>query len=148
MATLGVALQVPAPASTLEAAHATELRAHHARPDAIPFPETNPCSLVKTLLGTMLFFDARLSRAGIVRCASWQEPLLDWEAPVTRLVGDARKRLGRNGSSTLDHARAQRPFRNRRAKELEEQAGGQIRADVEMNTSMEALIERIAGVSE
>lgn len=48
------------------------------RPDAIPFPETNPYSQAKAELGRALFFDPILSRDETRACATCHLPSLDW----------------------------------------------------------------------
>lgn len=96
----------------------------------------------------MLFVDPRLSRAENTSCASCHNPSFDWESPVARPVGDANTPLGRNSPSTLDHAWVQRLFWDGRARALVEQVAGAITADVEINLSMAAVVERIGRVPE
>ena len=47
---------------------ALTVRAKYRRPDRVPFPDHNPYSEAKALLGKTLFFDPRLSKSNIMSC--------------------------------------------------------------------------------
>ena len=66
----------PAQAASVELS--PELKAKYRRPDAIPFPKSNPFDAAKAELGKHLFFDPRLSSSGSVSCASCHNPSFDW----------------------------------------------------------------------
>src|SRR5262249_29441417 len=47
-----------------------EMRTSYKRPTTIPFPEDNPYTVQKNILGKKLYFDSRLSRGKLLSCAS------------------------------------------------------------------------------
>lgn len=119
------------------------------RPLAIPFPKEAPYDPRIAGLGKMLFFDPRLSGAQNISCASCHNPSFGWEAPVDRAVGAANQPLGRSAPSTMNLAWAgPLLFWDGRAHGLEEQAGGPITADAEMNSSFDQIRLRLGQIPE
>jgi len=119
------------------------LKRSYQRPDSIPFPSDNPYTAEKAQLGKMLFFDQRLSRNCNMTCATCHNPSMGWEDGVPRAVGDINKTLGRHTPTILNMAWGKDFFWDGRAATLEQQARGPIEADVEMNTPMSLVIERL-----
>jgi cytochrome c peroxidase len=125
-----------------------ELKAQYRRPDAIPFPKSNPYTVEKATLGKKLFFDTRLSAANLLSCASCHNPAYGWGDGQPRGVGHNMKTLGRRSPSIVNAAFGEIFMWDGRAATLEEQALGPIRADVEMNLPVEQLMEKLAGIPE
>lgn len=123
------------------------LKAQYKRPNTIPFPADNPYSAAKAQLGKMLFFDQRLSRHFNLSCASCHNPSMGWEDGVAGATGDQNTQLGRNSPTILNMAWGDKFFWDGRAENLEAQAIGPIEADVEMNTPIELVIERLEQVN-
>ena len=116
------------------------------RPDHIPFPASNPYSASKAALGKMLFFDPRLSKNRNLTCASCHNPSFGWEDATKAAVGSQNTQLGRHSPTIINVAWGNAFFWDGRAKTLEEQAQGPIEAAVEMNISMEEVVERLSAV--
>ncbi len=116
------------------------------RPDNIPFPETNPYSASKAALGKMLFFDPRLSKNRNLTCSSCHNPSFGWEDATKTAVGSQNTQLGRHSPTIINVAWGLDFFWDGRAKTLEEQAQGPIEAAVEMNISMEEVVQRLSDV--
>lgn len=68
-----------------------KVRASYRRPDAVPFPSSNPYSKAKSDLGEMLFFDPLLSRSKTHSCASCHNPALSWADGLPRAIGEDPK---------------------------------------------------------
>ena len=119
------------------------------RPLSIPFPKDAPYDPRIAGLGKMLFFDPRLSGAQNISCASCHNPSFGWEAPLDRAVGAGNFPLGRSAPSTLNLAwEGPLFFWDGRAHGLEDQAGGPITADAEMNSSFDQIRLRLGQVPE
>ncbi|CAH0537251.1 hypothetical protein VMF7928_01015 [Vibrio marisflavi CECT 7928] len=56
----------------------SELKEEYIRPESIPFPEDNPYSEAKLVLGKALYFDPRLSDSGTQSCATCHNPSFSW----------------------------------------------------------------------
>lgn len=119
------------------------LKHQYKRPDLVPFPKGNAYSAAKAQLGKMLFFDQRLSRHFNLTCASCHNPSLGWEDGVAQATGDQNTLLARNSPSILNVAWGKEFFWDGRATSLEEQAKGPIEAEVEMNTPLPMVIQRL-----
>ena len=123
-------------------------KARYVRPTAIPFPAANAFSAERAELGKALFFDPRLSRSGIVSCATCHNPAFGWSDGQPLAVGDGMRTLGRRTPTILNLAWAETLFWDGRAASLEEQALGPIAAPGEMNRelgSMARLVKSIPG---
>lgn len=117
------------------------------RPLSIPFPKDAPYDPRIAGLGKMLFFDPRMSGAQNISCASCHNPSFGWEAPVDRPVGAGNFPLTRSAPATLNLAWAgPLLFWDGRAHGLEDQAGGPITANAEMNSSFDQLRLRLGQV--
>ncbi|WP_420004918.1 cytochrome-c peroxidase [Arenibacterium sp. LLYu02] len=118
-----------------------------ARPARIPFPDEAPYSPQKAALGKMLFFDARLSGAQNLSCASCHNPSFGWETPVPHAIGARRTPLARHTPTVENLAESHLFFWDGRADSLEEQALGPITHPDEMNSSLAEVVDRLAGIS-
>lgn len=110
------------------------------------FPENNPYSEEKKLLGKMLFFDARLSETRQIACASCHNPELAWTDNITRSLGHDRQSNKRNSMTIKNVAFALTLFWDGRAESLEHQASFPISDPFEMNTEKNVAVNRIAAV--
>jgi cytochrome c peroxidase len=124
------------------------LRAKYARPSAPPFPADNAWSAAREELGRALFFDPRLSRSGVMACATCHNPGLSWGDGLAQGVGHAAKKLPRRSPTLLNVAWAEALFWDGRAGTLEEQALGPIASPDEMNLPLEELVPKIQAVRE
>ena len=117
------------------------------RPDHIPFPASNPYSASKAALGKMLFFDPRLSKNRNLTCASCHNPSFGWEDATESAVGSQNTQLDRHSPTIINAAWGEEFFWDGRAKSLEAQAQGPIEAAVEMNISMQEVVQRLSAVA-
>lgn len=120
--------------------------AKFARPAGIPSPEDNPLTPAKVALGRTLFFDPRLSRSGIVSCATCHNPGFQWSDGLRTGVGDGMNPLHRRTQTVLNLAWDELFFWDGRASSLEEQALGPIVSSAEMAMSLDSLIGRLSAV--
>ena len=79
--------EIGRPASGMDA-----LKELYRRPEAIPFPASNPYSPAKEALGKALFFDPILSGSRTVACANCHNPGLSWGdgLPLANGIGPMR----------------------------------------------------------
>ena len=117
--------------------------AQFVRPKTLPFPADNPYTLEKAALGKMLFFDQRLSKAQNMSCASCHNPSFGWEVPFPKSIGAQNVILPRHANTVLNLAWGRTFFWDGRANSLEEQAKGPIENPLEMNNTMEMVVERL-----
>lgn len=125
-----------------------EMKALYKRPVGSQFPEGNPYSDAKANLGKVLFFETRISRSGMVACASCHNPALGWTNGQRRGVGDYHKPMARKDPTILNLAWDELFFWDGSAESLEKQAVIPIQAAGEMNMSLENLIERLKEITE
>ena len=125
-----------------------QLKSLYRRPTVIPFPPSAPYSPQMATLGKMLFFDARLSGAQNMSCASCHNPSFGFEMPVPGTVGNANFKIPRQAPTLLNIAWVPILFWDGRADSLEAQAAGPITADVEMNGKFEEIVPRLQAVPE
>jgi cytochrome c peroxidase len=139
------AARSPAPAAAFDPSGAL---AAYRRPASIPFPEANPHTPAREKLGRTLFFDPRLSRSGIMACATCHNPGFAWSDGLPRAVGHGMKELRRRTPAIANLAWGELFFWDGRAASLEEQALGPITSSDEMNLPPEELLRRLGGVAE
>jgi cytochrome c peroxidase len=125
-----------------------QLKGLYRRPDAIPFPQSNPYTAEKATLGKKLFFDTRLSAAKILSCGSCHNPAYGWGDGQPKGVGHGMKSLGRRSPTIINAAYGQLFMWDGRAGSLEEQALGPIKTEVEMNLPLDQMIERLKNIPE
>jgi cytochrome c peroxidase len=124
----------------------TERLTRYRRPAASPFPAGNAPTPERVELGRILFFDPRLSGAGVTSCATCHNPGLSWGDGLPRAVGHGMKQLARRTPTVLNLAWGELYFWDGRAASLEEQALGPIASPDEMNLSLEEMVRRIASI--
>jgi cytochrome c peroxidase len=109
-------------------------------------PDDNPMSAAKVELGKDLYFDKRVSGDGTVSCATCHDPTKGWtdRSPVS--TGIKGQRGTRSAPTVLNSAYMEVQFWDGRAPSLEEQAKGPIQNPIEMGSTHEATIKRIASV--
>lgn len=125
------------------------LKELYIRPKDIPFPEENPYTKEKEVLGKFLYFDPRLSASGTQSCATCHNPSFGWEDGMALGTGHAHKKLGRSSPTILNLAwdhEAEAYMWDGRKTSLEDQALGPIGADVEMNMALEQLLTILKGI--
>ena len=79
-------------------------RDDYRRPAAAPYPENNPYSPEKAVLGATLFFDPILSGSRTSACATCHQPRLAWADSLSRAVGDRQQPMGLRSPTLLDIA--------------------------------------------
>ena len=121
-------------------------RQAYQRPDTIPFPQENPYTAEKAVLGKMLFFDQRLSRNFNMSCATCHNPSLGWEDGVAGAFGGNGEFLDRHSPTILNLAWSTTFFWDGRATTFEEQARGPIESDVEMALPLDSAVKRLKAV--
>jgi cytochrome c peroxidase len=109
-------------------------------------PSDNPVTDAKVELGKLLYFDKRISADGTVSCANCHDPAKGWtdRAPVS--TGIKGQKGGRSAPTVLNSAYMDVQFWDGRAKTLEDQAKGPIQNPLEMGSTHEGTVKRIAGV--
>ncbi|MGH1517584.1 cytochrome-c peroxidase [Chryseobacterium sp. JK1] len=112
----------------------------------IQFPEDNPYSAEKAILGKTLFYDPRLSGSNQIACASCHDPELGWCDNRTFSFGHDRQLGSRNAMSILNVAYAKTLFWDGRAASLEEQSHMPIQDTKEMNEHIDLATEKIANI--
>jgi cytochrome c peroxidase len=122
------------------------LQATYKRPEVIPFPEDNPHSQARELLGQTLFFDPRLSGSNWISSATCHNPAFAWGDGLPRAIGHGMQVLGRRTPTILDLAWADTLFWDGRAASLEEQALGPIQVAGEMNQPLETLVNELHAI--
>jgi cytochrome c peroxidase len=123
-------------------------KAGYQRPTEIPFPEENPYTLRKALLGQKLFFDRRLSGSSAQSCASCHDPGFAWGDGLPVAVGNGMASLGRRSPSIVNAAWGAAYMWDGRATTLEQQAMGPIQSVVEMNMPIDKLLKRLNSIPE
>ena len=120
------------------------LKAKFRRPDAIPFPASNPYSAEKRALGERLFHDKRLSADGSIACATCHDRAKGFSDGRVTAIGVPGRALARHTPTLWNLAWAGPSFWDGRARSLEEQVAGPIIAPDEMAQPIEKLVARLA----
>jgi cytochrome c peroxidase len=127
---------------------AEQAKAEYRRPLTVPFPNDNPYTVEKAVLGKKLFFDPRHSAANTQSCASCHNPAFGWCDGQPRGVGHGMRTLGRRSPTILNAAWAQILMWDGRSSTLERQALGPIQAPAEMNLPIDRLLERLSAIEQ
>lgn len=112
----------------------------------VQFPQDNPYSSEKALLGKTLFYDPRLSGSNQIACASCHDPELGWCDNRMLSFGHDRQLGTRNAMSILNTAYATTLFWDGRAASLEEQSQMPIQDKKEMSEHIDIAAGKIAGI--
>jgi len=115
----------------------------HWRLPAVPVPRENASTVARVELGKALFFDPRLSGNGTTSCASCHNPSLGWSDGLKKAVGAGGAVLGRATPTILNTAYNTQFMWDGRARSLEDQALGPMKAKDEMNTDFPATLARL-----
>ena len=114
-----------------------------ATPPALP---GNPATPAKVELGTMLYFDPRLSASHAISCSSCHNIGLGGVDAQETSIGHGWQRGGRNAPTVFNAVFNTAQFWDGRAKDLEQQAGGPLVNPVEMASPPEHVVEQLAGI--
>lgn len=109
----------------------------------VPVPDNNPPTLETVALGRMLFFDKRLSLNNSISCSSCHDPGHSFTDGLKHSVGVGGKTGQRNAPTILNAAYDRTQFWDGRAKSLEEQVGGPMANEVEMNQPHEVSVSKL-----
>lgn len=100
-----------------------------------PVIVNNPANEAKVTLGTMLFFDPRLSRSGTISCSSCHNPGTGGADNVPTSVGYGWQRGRRNAPTVFNSVFNIAQFWDGRALDLKNQAVWPLQAPAEMNNT-------------
>jgi cytochrome c peroxidase len=143
---LSLLLAVPVSMSAAQPRSRDDIKKDFARPEAVPFPDSNPYGVQKVHLGQMLFFEPRLSGSKWISCASCHNPGLSWGDGLPRGIGQNMKTLGRRTPTILNLAWSDLVMWDGRKTGLEDQAFGPVTSPAEMNGTIEEAVARISAI--
>lgn len=106
-------------------------------------PSDNPLTQEKIELGKQLYFDTRLSRDNTVSCASCHDPEKGWSNGERFATGIGGQVGGRSAPTIINAGYQFFQFWDGRAKHVEEQALGPIQNPIEMDLTLEELVEKL-----
>lgn len=106
-------------------------------------PADNPVTEAKVELGKQLYFDPRLSIDNTVSCASCHDPDKGWSNGERFATGVEGQKGGRSAPTIINSGYQYFQFWDGRAIELEGQALGPIQNPIEMNMTLDALVEKL-----
>jgi cytochrome c peroxidase len=109
-------------------------------------PDDNPLTAAKVELGKQLYFDPRLSRDNTVSCASCHDPAKGWSNGERFATGIGGQVGGRSAPTIINAAYQRLQFWDGRADELEGQALGPIQNPIEMDLSIDELVEKLNAI--
>ena len=114
----------------------------------MPYPLDNPPSPEKEKLGSILFFDTRLSGNNKVSCSSCHLKDQNWIDAKPRSIGIDGQELRRNSPTLWNSGYSRLQFWDGRAKSLEEQSLIPIQDQFEMNQTLPALLDKLSAIPE
>lgn len=112
----------------------------------VEYPQDNPYSTDKVLLGKTLFYDPRLSGSNQIACASCHDPELGWTDNRTLSFGHNRQLGSRNAMTIMNVAFAKSLFWDGRAESIEEQSHMPIEDQREMHEHIDIATGKIAKI--
>jgi cytochrome c peroxidase len=115
-------------------------------PDVPPPIAGNPATPEKVALGTMLYFEPRLSASHSITCNSCHIVGLGGVDGQETSIGHHWQRGGRNAPTVLNAVFNTAQFWDGRAKDLEAQAGGPIANPIEMASPSGHAVDQLAGI--
>jgi cytochrome c peroxidase len=104
------------------------------------WPDDNPYTAAKAELGSLLYFDKRLSSDKSTSCASCHEPAKAFTDGMAVSVGISGQKGGRSAPTVINRAYSTSQFWDGRAASLEEQVKGPLANPIEMTVDKEANI--------
>lgn len=114
-----------------------------ATPPALPGNSATPA---KVELGTMLYFDPRLSASHVISCNSCHQIGLGGADARETSIGHKWQHGARNAPTVLNAVFNTAQFWDGRAKDLEQQAGGPLVNPLEMASTPEHVAEQLAAI--
>jgi cytochrome c peroxidase len=108
-----------------------------------PVPDENPLTVQAVALGERLFFDARLSADGTIRCATCHQPERAFSDSTSVSRGVYGRRGQRNAPALVNRVYGRAFFWDGRAPTLETQVLNPVRDSVEMGQPLAALEQRL-----
>jgi len=115
-------------------------------PATAPELPDNPATPAKVELGTMLYFDPRLSASHAISCSSCHNVGLGGGDAQETSLGHRWQRGGRNAPTVLNAVFNTAQFWDGRAKDLEQQAGGPLVNPIEMASAPDHVAEQLAAI--
>jgi cytochrome c peroxidase len=106
-------------------------------------PRDNPLSAEKVDLGKQLFFDGRLSQDNTVSCASCHDPKKGWSNGARFATGIGGQVGGRSAPTIINVAYSYYQFWDGRALHVEGQALGPIQNPIEMDMTLEEVVQKL-----
>ncbi len=116
------------------------------RPAEVPQPDNNRITTARVELGKMLFFDPRLSGSNWISCGTCHNPALGWSDGLPTAVGHGMGVLERATPTILNTAYQPLQLWDGRARTLEQQALGPIKATGEMNQDLDEVIKELSAL--
>jgi cytochrome c peroxidase len=117
-------------------------------PENPPELKDNPITPSRLQLGTMLYFEPRLSASGLISCNTCHNIGMGGVDLLETSVGHGWQRGGRNAPTVFNSIFNLAQFWDGRAQDLREQAKGPPQAAIEMNTTPERLEETLKSMPE
>jgi cytochrome c peroxidase len=111
-------------------------------------PAGNPPTRDKVELGRHLYFDARLSAAGDVSCATCHHPDQGFTDNLPVSPGHGGQKGTRSTPTVINATYSYLQFWDGRAATLEEQALGPIQNPIEMGNTVEGMVANIQGIQD
>ena len=108
----------------------------------------NALTREKITLGTMLFFDPRLSASGVISCNTCHNLGTGGDDNLPTSVGHGWQKGPRNAPTVLNAVYNQPQFWDGRAEDLKAQAKGPVQAGVEMANQPAAVVEALKSMPE
>jgi cytochrome c peroxidase len=121
-------------------------KADYRRPDAIPFPASDPYSEAKSQLGRLLFFDPVMSGSGTRACAACHNPALSWQDNLPRGIGENQEPMPVRTPTLLNVAWVPKLGWDGHFRDLEAVAFGPISNPKIMNMPEDVLVERLSAI--
>jgi cytochrome c peroxidase len=115
-------------------------------PTSPPELPGNPASPAKVELGTMLYFDPRLSASHVISCNTCHNLGLGGADAEPTSIGHRWQHGGRNAPTVLNAVFNTAQFWDGRAKDLEQQAGGPMVNPLEMASPTTHVAEQLKGI--
>jgi len=125
------------------------LRAQYHRPTDIPYPQDDPYTHAKFVLGRTLFFDPILSGSRLRSCSTCHNPGLSWADGQARAIGENQQPLksGLRTPTLLNVAWTPKLGWDGHFSTLEGVAMGPITAPDNMNLPEDQVVPRLSAVS-
>lgn len=121
-------------------------KADYARPASIPYPDDNPFSPAKDMLGRQLFFDPILSGPRTVSCSSCHLPSMSWSDGRAHAIGVTNQPMALRSPTLIDVAWITRLGWDGKFRDLESVAFTPITAAANMGLSEQELVSRLSGI--